>query len=124
MVDSSAWTEWLVEGSLFKKLRKEIPSNEECVIPTIVQLELAKWLTRKVGEDKAAQFLAFTLTCQIVPLDTRLALRAAELCRAHRLSTADSIVYATALDQDADLVTCDAHFAALEHVLYVPKAGA
>lgn len=28
----------------------ELPEREEWLVPTIVQLELAKWLTREVGE--------------------------------------------------------------------------
>jgi hypothetical protein len=55
-------------------------------VPTLVQLELAKWLTREVGEDRAALVIAFTQVCRVVPLDTAIALAAAEACRAHRLA--------------------------------------
>jgi len=48
---------------------------------TILQLELAKWLTRKGGEDKADQVIAFTQVCRVVPLDTDIALDTAEACR-------------------------------------------
>ena len=47
-------------------------------MPTIVQLELAKWLVREVGEDKADQVIAFTHMCFVVPLNTKIALAAAE----------------------------------------------
>ena len=83
-------------------------------MPTMVQLELAKWLAREAGEDKADQVLAFTQTCRVVPLDTRTALAAAELCARHKLATADSIIYATAIEHgcgifltnDAQLTRC------------------
>jgi predicted nucleic acid-binding protein len=34
----------------------------------------------------------------------------------------DSLIYATAMDSGADLLTCDAHFVALPRVRYLPKA--
>ena len=91
------------------------------IVPTIVQLELSKWLVREADEDKADQVIAFTQKCVVVPLDTRLALLAAELHRQHKLATADAIVYATALQEDADLLTCDDHFAKLPNVRYIKK---
>ena len=89
----------------------------------MVQLELAKWLTREVREDKADRVIAFTETCVVADLDTTTALSAADLCARHRLATADAIVYATALAHGADLLTCDRHFERLPGVRFIPKSG-
>ena len=105
-----------------KRLAKEIPDKPDCVVPTIVQLELAKWLTREVGEDEADRVIAYTQKCIVVPLDTRLALLAAELHRSHKLATADAIVYATARDRGLPLLTCDAHFEGLPDVILFAKS--
>ena len=94
------------------------------IVPTIVQLEPAQWLLREAGEEQADQVLAYTQKCIVAPLDTRLALLAAELHRQHRLATADAIVYATARAHGAELLTCDAHFAKLAAVLYFNKRAA
>jgi predicted nucleic acid-binding protein len=123
VVDTSIWIEWLIGGASHKKLLREFPDRTQCVVPTIVQLELAKWLTREVGEDKSDQVLAFTQKCIVAPLDTRIALLAADLHRQHRLATADAIVYATALDYGADLLTSDTHFENLPGVLLVRKSA-
>ncbi len=123
LVDTSAWIEWLIASPTGKRIAEMLPAREEWLAPTIVQLELAKWLTREVGEDKADQVIAFSQKCRVVPLDTKIALLAAELCARHRLATADAIVYATALDQGAGLLTCDAHFEGLPGVTYVAKTG-
>ncbi|KQX99751.1 twitching motility protein PilT [Rhodanobacter sp. Root480] len=123
VVDTSAWIEWLVGGALGRKLGKMFPDKEECVVPTMVQLELSKWLVREMGEERADQVIAFTQKCVVVPLDTRIALLAAELHRQYKLATADAIVYATAQEQGADLLTCDAHFENLPGVVYFPKSG-
>jgi predicted nucleic acid-binding protein len=122
VVDTSAWIEWLLGGPLQKTLRKEFPEKAQCVVPTIVQLELAKWLVREAGEDQADQVIAFTQQCVVAPLDTRIALSAADLHRQYKLATADAIVYATAIEYGADLLTCDAHFERLPGVLLIRKS--
>ncbi|MBI3524126.1 MAG: type II toxin-antitoxin system VapC family toxin [Betaproteobacteria bacterium] len=121
VVDTSVWIEWVIGGAMYKKLLREFPDRTQCVVPTIVQLELAKWLNREVGEDKSDQVIAYTQKCVVAPLDTRIALRAAELHRQHKLATADAIVYATALEYGADLITCDAHFEKLPSVVFFLK---
>jgi predicted nucleic acid-binding protein len=88
----------------------------------MVQLELSKWLTRELGEERADQVIAYTQKCVVVPLDTTTALLAADLGRQHKLATADAIVYATAQARGADLLTCDAHFEGLPGVTLMAKA--
>jgi predicted nucleic acid-binding protein len=123
VVDSSTWIEIFRRTPLAQMLVQEIPQRDFCVVPTIVQLELTKWLTREAGREQADHFLAFSMKCRVVALDTRIALHAAELCRAHRLPTANAVIYATALNQNAELLTCDAHFDGLPGVIYVPNAA-
>ena len=123
LVDTSAWIEWLMDTPTGKAISPLIPAQGDWLTPTIVQLELAKWLARELGEDRADQVIAFSQMCHVAPLDTKIALAAAELSARHKLATADAIVYATALAHDADLLTCDAHFEGLAGVRYVPKAG-
>lgn len=121
VVDTSAWIEWLIGSPLGKKLGKEVPNRQECVVPTLVQLELAKWLARETDEARTDRVIAYTQKCVVVPMDSQIALRAAECSRIHRLATADAIVYATALETGADVLTCDAHFAKLPGVAYFTK---
>jgi predicted nucleic acid-binding protein len=121
VVDTSAWIEWLTGSALGRRLAAEIPDKPDCIVPTIVQLELSKWLVRERGEDVADQVLAFTQKCQVVALDTSIALLAAEQHRQHKLATADAIVLATALRQGAELLTCDEHFEGVPGVLLFSK---
>ncbi len=123
VVDTSAWIEWLVDGPLRRQLAALMPPRERCVVPTMVQLELSKWLMRERGEDDADVVMAYTQKCQVWPLDTATALRAAELHREYKLATADAIVYASALLAGAQLLTCDAHFKGLPQVRWVQKSG-
>ena len=121
LVDTSAWIEWLIGSPTGEKLAGHLPDQADWLVPTIVQMELAKWLTREVGEDKADQVIAFTQVCQVVPLDTEIALAAADACRVHKLASADAIIFATARAQGATLLTCDKHFEGLPDVTLVEK---
>lgn len=60
VVDTSAWIEWLVGSPLGKRLGREIPVREQCIVPTLVQLEPAKWLTRETDEVRTDQVIAYT----------------------------------------------------------------
>lgn len=122
VVDTSAWIEWLIAGPLAETLGRELPPQSEWIVPTLVQLELSKWLVREVGEDEADRVIAYTQKCIVASLDTQTALLAAELHRQHKLATADAIVYATALQHGADLLTCDMHFANLPGVMLLQKS--
>jgi toxin FitB len=122
LVDTSAWIEWLIGSPVGATLGADLPQREQWLEPTIVQHELAKWLTRQAGEDKADRVIAFTETCVIADLDTAIALSAADLSVRRKLATADAIVYATALAHAADLLTCDRHFDGLRDVRFVPKS--
>lgn len=121
VVDTSAWIEWLLKSPTGAVVAAALPDNADWLVPTIVQLELTKWLRRERGEDAANQAIAFSVTCAVAPLDTSIAVAAAHVSRHHRLPLADSIVYATAVAHNADVLTCDAHFEALPRVTCIAK---
>ena len=58
VVDTSAWIEWLIDTPVGKKVDPQLPEESQWVVPTIIQLELTKWLTREIGEEKADQIIA------------------------------------------------------------------
>ncbi|MEO7220854.1 MAG: type II toxin-antitoxin system VapC family toxin [Devosia sp.] len=121
VVDTSAWIEWLRGTPAGVTLRDHIPRPEEWIVPTMVQLELAKWLTREMGDEVSDNALGRTQTLIVAPLHTSTAMLAAELSVTHRLSTADAVIYATTHELNAELLTCDAHFEGLPRVIYVPN---
>lgn len=121
VVDTSAWIEGFVAGRQHSAIRRELPPREACIVPALVQYELAKWSARNLDEGKAAAVIAYTTQCIVVDLDTTIALAAADLARQHKLAMADAVIYATALHKQADLLTCDIHFEGLDHVVYLTK---
>jgi len=123
VVDTSAWIEWTSDTPLGKRLALEIPEKPEWLVPTVVQYELVRWGRRVFGDDAADILLAHSMGCVVAPLDSRIAMRTVDCAQAHGLAMADAIIYATALEVGADLLTCDAHFAELPGVVYFAKSA-
>ncbi len=121
VVDSSIWLEHLTSGPLAELAASELVDPRAVVVPTVVLLEVYKFVLRVSGEDAADQLLALMMCSPIEPLDPMLAIEAARTCVEHRLATADATIYAHAVDAGLPLVTCDAHFAGLPGVEYHPK---
>ena len=92
VVDTSYWVEWIAGKWRSDAARKHMPQSANCLVPTIVQFELIKWARREGGIEAAERVLGFTMLCNIIPLDTRIAASAAEFSRLHRLPTAYSII--------------------------------
>ena len=113
VVDTSAWIEWILGSETRESVANELPPDDPWVVPTIVQYELARWLTREMSAAVAASTIAFSTELVVRFLDTEVATKAVDYVNRYGLAMADSIIYATAIDTGADLLTCDAHFAEL-----------
>lgn len=121
LIDTSGWIEYFAGSEIGKAIGNRIETPQNCLVPTLVQFELIKWMRRKHGDGVADSVLAYTQTCVVVPLDTQIAMAAVELSSSHHLAAADAIIYASARLTNSELVTCDAHFEGLPGVIYVSK---
>lgn len=121
VVDTSAWIEWSTGTPIGRSLAQHLPERHDWLVPTMVQLELARWLTRERRETEISHIISFTQLCRTAPLSTEIAIAASEACRDHGLATADAIIFATARAHDAELLTCDRDFEDLPGVIFVPK---
>jgi predicted nucleic acid-binding protein len=86
------------------------------LVPAVTIHEVYKWVLREHGEEQAVQAAAVMQGAQVVELDSRLALAAAQLSHALQLPMADSIILATARDQQARLHTMDSDFRGIADV--------
>ena len=119
LVDTCGWIEWLTDGPLADAFRPHLAQTDALLVPTLIQHELAKWVTRERDETLALEVIGLTQQARVVPLDTSLALSAAALALEHRLAMADAVIYATARSHGATVVTSDAHFEHLSGVTYL-----
>ena len=121
LVDTCGWIEWLTDGKLANDYAPWFQEPENLLVPTIVQFELYKWTKRERDEAMALRTVALTEQARVVPLDTSLSLQAGDLALEHGLALADAVVYATARQHEALLVTSDRHFEGLAGVEYFRK---
>lgn len=121
VVDSCGWIEVLIDGSLADRFEAYLDRTEEVLTPTVVIYEVHKILMRETSAPIANQAVAAMGETEVVVLDDRLALEAADLSLQYGLPMADAIVYATAQAYEALLVTSDAHFTDLPGVEYLEE---
>lgn len=124
LVDTCGWIEWLANGALAEGFAPYMKDPADLLVPTTVQYELYKWVKRESDETTALDAIALADDSLIVPLNTEIALMAADLTLSHKLAFADAVIYASARKYQAELVTSDDHFEGLRGVTYIPKKEA
>ena len=123
LVDSSGWIEFFTGGGNAAKYGSYLETAANVLTPTIVLHEVYKLVKRERTEEEALLAAAQMQKTRLVPLSESLALAAADVSLEFRLGMADSIVYATARAEDAELVTSDEDLQGLPGVTFLPKAG-
>ena len=123
LVDSSGWIDFFTDGGNAGNYSSYLEELSQVVTPTIVLYEVYKLVKRERTEEEALLAAAQIQKTRIVPLSDSLALAAADVSLEFRLAMADSIVYATALAEDAELVTSDSDLRNLPGVTFLPKKG-
>ncbi len=121
LVDTCGWIEWLTDGVLSDKYEHYLKTIERVIVPTSVQFELYKWVSKQRSTQAAIEVVALTEQAQVIALSTPIALLAADLANEHKLSFADSIIYASSQFHQAELITSDSHFKNLQDVIYFEK---
>jgi predicted nucleic acid-binding protein len=119
LVDSYGWIEYFIGGRLADRYARYIETTEEKILPTIIIYEVYKKLKVKMGEQEALEAYAYMLNADVVPLTEDVALKAADISLATGLGMADAIIYATAMNNNAKLVTSDPHLKNLESVAFI-----
>ena len=121
LVDTCGWIEWVTDGVLSDKYEHYLKTIERVIVPTSVQFELYKWVSKQRSTQAAIEAVALTEQAQVIALSTPIALLAADLANEHKLSFADSIIYASSQFHQAELITSDSHFKNLQDVIYFEK---
>ncbi|MFH1256239.1 MAG: type II toxin-antitoxin system VapC family toxin [Candidatus Diapherotrites archaeon] len=119
LVDSSVWIEFFAGGPKAKKAAEIIGRAQKSAYktPSLVLFEVYKKIKKELSEQKASEAIAYIIDAtEIIPLNERIAVHAAEISLAHSLSMADSVIKATAEITGSEIKTKDSHFKGLENV--------
>ena len=119
LMDSSGWIEFFTGGPLAERYAAYFAPRYDLITPTIVLYEVYKKIKREKGEETALLCSGQLSANPVVQLTESIAYLAADMSLRHGLAMADAIVYATARDQGAEVVTGDADLKNLPGVIYV-----
>ena len=119
LLDSSGWIEFFTGGPLADRYAVYLAPRYQLITPTIVLYEVYKKIKRQRDEETALLFAGRLNATHIINLTASITLLAADVSLRHGLAMADAIVYATAKDQEAEVVTGDADLKNLPGVVYV-----
>lgn len=119
LLDSSGWIEFFTGGPLAARYAGYLTPRYTIVTPTIVLYEVYKKIKRERSEETALLFAGRLQGTEVIQLTESIAYLAADLSLRHGLAMAVAIVYATAKDQRAEVVTSDADLKDLPGVLYI-----
>jgi predicted nucleic acid-binding protein len=122
VLDTCVWIEIVLGSPLGVQLNALLSDKQSILVPSMVQFELRRWALREYAAPTADFIVLALREAVIVPTGERVAFLAADLAKIHKLHAPDALIYATALEHDAELVTCDAHFKDLPQVDYRPKS--
>ncbi len=119
LIDSSGWIEFFSQGSRALKYANYLKDLSRIITPTVVIYEVYKKIKKERTEEEALLAVSLMKKTSIIPLEESIALLAADLSLKHTLPMADAMVYATAMENDAELITSDSHFTELEKVVLI-----
>jgi predicted nucleic acid-binding protein len=119
LVDSSGWLEYLTGDEKADAFGAVFEGEARVLVPTIVLYEVFKILLLRANKTDANLFLSEALQRTVVDLTDTIALAAASQSADRRLAMADAIIYTTAQEHQAELITSDAHFSGLPGVTLI-----
>lgn len=119
LLDSSGWIEFFTHRPLADRYETYLTARHTLITPTIVLYEVYKRIKREFGEEMALLCVGRMHMTEVIPLTESVAYLAADISLRHGLAMADAIVYATARDHEAEVVTGDADLKDLPGVVYV-----
>jgi predicted nucleic acid-binding protein len=118
VVDSSAWLEYFAGGPNASYFAAPIEDTANLVVPTLCLFEVFKRFLSQYSAKDALDVISVMQRGTVVDFTADLALKAASLSVQLRLPLADSVILATAHEQNATLWTQDADFKDLPGVRY------
>jgi predicted nucleic acid-binding protein len=113
LIDSSIWIDYLING----KHKDLIETEKKLLLATISIIEITKKLNKlKIPKKEIIQKISYVKKQSIlINLDENIAEKASQIIIEKDIPLADSVVYASALKNDAILLTLDNDFRNLDN---------
>ena len=121
VIDTSGWLEYLADGPLAAQYEKYLAKPETIITPSITLSEVYKKVKKAKGAEVALSIVAQIEKTRVIALDEEIAVMAGDLALAHSIPLPQAIAYATALREEAQLVTANPHLKGLDQVTFLQK---
>ena len=121
VIDTSGWLEYLADGPLAAQYEKYLAKPETIITPSITLSEEYKKVKKARGAEVALSVVAQIDKTRVIALDEDIALMAGDLALTHSLPLPLAIAYATALRQEAQLITTNPLRKGQEQVAFLDK---
>jgi predicted nucleic acid-binding protein len=124
VIDSCGWIEYFLDSPQAPRYAEFIEKVKGMTIicPTIVLFEVYKRVKSINGEDEALKAVVFIKSIsEVVPLTETLSLSAADISLSESLHMADSLIYATAMESKAKVITGDIGLKNKRDVIFIEK---
>ena len=121
VIDTSGWLEYLSDGPLAAQYEKYLANPETIITPSIALAEVYQKVKKAKGAEVALSVVAQMEKTTVVALDEELALMAGDLALAHSLALSEAIAYATALREEAQLITANPHLKGLDQITFLQQ---
>lgn len=126
VIDSYAWIEYFIGGKQALIVEEAINSGKAAT-PTVVIAEIADKYTKEKSEVLGGRIDFICSKTSVIDLSSHTARKAGTLKSSLRkeyknnIGLIDVIIYTTALEQNAKVITGDPHFAQFKDVIFLQK---
>ena len=120
LIDSNIWIDYFQASAIGKKAVAYIESKEKIIISTLNIAEVYRHVLSKRNKQDAEKAVDVLQQFSfIIPVTTEIAKKAAIFKHEKKLGLADAIIYATAEQEQATIITADNDFRHMQNVLIV-----
>lgn len=121
LVDSSGWLEYFAGGKNAEIFTPAIENTDNLLVSTINIYEIYKKILTERDEKSAIEAIGLMQQAKVIDVNSSISVQAAALSCKYKLPMADSVIYTTAIQNDAILWTQDYDFKGLPNVKLVKK---
>ena len=118
LVDSSGGLEYFTNGKNSDRFASVIEDTEGLIVSSLNIYEVFKKVIAERDENAALEAVAVMQQAKVMDVTSSIALQAAKFSYIFKIPLADSIIYITAIENNAIVWTQDADFKGMEGVEY------
>ena len=121
LVDSSGWLEYFTDDKNAKFFAPVIENTEELIVSTINIYEIYKKIIIEQDENSALEAIALMHQAKVIDVTSEISIEAARLSAKIKIPMADSLIYISAIKNNAIVWTQDYDFKNLDDVKFIKK---